>query len=956
MSHHVNRLAVKSQAAWEPLRFDSQLSHTNPLFMVGQPPAGRQRGITSFFAKSVSTKAVGLAEIASKDKILAAKPSVKSEQGHKGFVNCQGLSETPAATIVPAKGSPPTESVQPTASVKPESQPVAPLKLKRLRKLEDQEESPRADKRSATAAKLDNDLEDEVATPASTAATGVASSPTTCPEEVPANEAAKVAPQSNKSRKRVKKSPAKDAAVSKAAAMKESTPKAQKQKKANASAALSDSPAPSRTSSGKAPQGEDSEAESSPKTAALKPVKKAILKHADPKAKVEGVGHGSVAAAAKHKGVDLKQIITWNDKPAVPFSFLAQTFEEVAETSGRLDIQNILCNSLRAILATHPQDLLPTVYLCTGRVAPSHAGIELGVGDSILIKALAEATGRQVAQINKQYGEEGDLGIVAASARGKQNPIFKPAPLTIAGVHKVFLEIASTQGNKSTEKKKALINKLLVAASSSEAGYIMRALQGKLRIGLGEQAVLNSIGFASYLHFDGGKAVTTAMPSADATSPAKAKKSKDDDLSSKLEAAAQAVKLAFSQCPSYDVLIPALLADGPMDIANTVRFQLGVPVKPMLAKPMTGVSEVLDKFSDKPFTCEYKYDGERAQVHVLPDGKVHIYSRNSEDNTGKYPDVVANIPKLVKSAVTGGIVLDCEAVAYDREDGIILPFQVLSTRARKGVKVEDIKVQVCLYAFDCLYLNGEALIQKPLTERRAALYNSIEEKPGELMYASTKESHDLEELTLFLTDSVTAGTEGLIIKSLDSTYEPSRRSAHWLKLKKDYMDSVGDTFDVVPIGAWFGKGKRKGVYGAYLLAIYNEEKEQFQSISKIGTGFSEQLLTDLSASLEPTIIPAAKSYYLTGGSGAEAPDVWFDTTQVWEVKAADLSISPRHMAAYGMLTPDKGISIRFPRLVRVRDDKDPEQATSADQVMEMYKAQAIVGQSSKKTSTADEDY
>lgn len=341
--------------------------------------------------------------------------------------------------------------------------------------------------------------------------------------------------------------------------------------------------------------------------------------------------------------------------------------------------------------------------------------------------------------------------------------------------------------------------------------------------------------------------------------------------------------------------------------------------------------------SSREFTCEYKYDGERAQIHLLPDGTVKIFSRNQEDNTPKFPDVIRALPGYLKAGVTS-LVIDCEAVAYDRAEKKILPFQILSTRGRKNIDEADIKVQVALYAFDCLYLNGRNLLQEPLTKRREALYSSFKEVPGEFMFALAKISRDVEELQTFLEDSIVENTEGLIVKTLDATYEPSKRSLNWLKLKKDYMEGCGDSLDLVPIGAFYGKGKRTGVYGAYLLACYDEESEELQSICKIGTGFSDENLKSLAESLRECVIEEPRSYYKFGES--LKPDVWFEPKQVWEVKAADLSVSPVHRAAHGLVDPVKGIALRFPRFLRLRDDKGVEQATSAAQVADFYNAQA----------------
>ncbi|XP_011032556.1 PREDICTED: DNA ligase 1-like, partial [Populus euphratica] len=473
-------------------------------------------------------------------------------------------------------------------------------------------------------------------------------------------------------------------------------------------------------------------------------------------------------------------------------------------------------------------------------------------------------------------------------------------------------------GKDSQDKKKNHIKALLVAATDCEPQYLIRLLQTKLRIGLAEQTLLAALGQA---------AVYTEEHS---TPP--------PHIQSPLDEAAKIVKQVYSVLPVYDKIVPALLSDGVWNLPKTCSFTPGVPVGPMLAKPTKGVSEIVAKFQDMEFTCEYKYDGERAQIHYLENGSVEIYSRNSERNTGKFPDVVAVISRLKRPSASS-FILDCELVAYDREKKKILPFQILSTRARKNVVMSDIKVNVCIYAFDMLYLNDQPLIQKELKVRREHLYSSFEEEPGFFQFATAITSNDLEEIQKFLDAAVDASCEGLIIKTMnkDATYEPSRRSHNWLKLKKDYMESIGDSLDLVPIGAFHGRGKRTGVYGAFLLACYNINNEEFQSICKIGTGFSEQVLEERSASLRTQVIPKPKSYYRFGDT--IKPDVWFEPKEVWEVKAADLTISPVHRAAIGEVDPDKGISLRFPRLVRVRDDKSPEQASSSEQVAEMYNAQ-----------------
>jgi DNA ligase-1 len=438
-------------------------------------------------------------------------------------------------------------------------------------------------------------------------------------------------------------------------------------------------------------------------------------------------------------------LVTWTKGEPVPFTVLTEAFERIADTTKRLEIQAILTETFRAIIRGSPAELLPTVYMCTNRVSPAHEGIELGLGDATLIKALAQATGRKEGAIKGDLDEYGDLGVVAAQSRGRQKQMFKPKPLTVSGVLNTFKDIASSEGAKSQDRKIKLIIKLLAAASENEAGYVMRALQGKLRIGLAEQTVLIALAHAKYFEGLGDG---------------------EEEVKEDREAAVAVVKSVYSECPSYDLLIPALLEEEDVAaVPRRVHFCPGIPVKPMLAKPTNGVAEVLEKFSDQPFTCEYKYDGERAQIHVLEDGSVKIYSRNSEDNTGKYPDIAAMFPGVLQEGVKS-IVMDAEAVAYDPEKNKILPFQALSKRARKSVTVDNVTVQVCVYAFDCLYLNGEALLKKSLTERREALYRSVRHTAGKMELATAKTSHDVEELSKFLDDSVEHGTEGLIVKTL----------------------------------------------------------------------------------------------------------------------------------------------------------------------------------------------
>ncbi|CAL5426448.1 unnamed protein product [Camellia sinensis] len=649
----------------------------------------------------------------------------------------------------------------------------------------------------------------------------------------------------------------------------------------------------------------------------------------------------------KPANFDPKSAAFWNDGERVPFMFLVKVFDAIDKESGRIAITEIVCNMLRTVISTTPDDLLPVVYLLANKIAPAHEGVELGIGDASIIKALAEACGAKESQIKSKYQALGDLGLVAKASRSSQSLMRRPEPLTVAKVFGTFRLIAKESGKDSQEKKKNHIKGLLVAATDCEPQYLIRLLQSKLRIGLAEQTLLAALGQAA------------VYAEKDSSPPA--------HIDSPFEEAAKIVKQVYSVIPVYDKIVPALITGSVWNLSKTCSFTPGVPIGPMLSKPTKGVSEILDKFQDMEFTCEYKYDGERAQIHYLENGSVEIYSRNAERNTGKFPDVVVAVSRLKKPSITS-FVLDCELVAYDREKRKILPFQTLTTRARKNVAMSDIKVEVCIFAFDILYLNGQQLMQEQLNVRREwlnmlksakeivkasypirdsrcielilakyqtanglawlqdkhkmlysyiwdsglvqHLYKSFEEDPGYFQFATAIISNDLEEIQKFLEIAVDSSCEGLIIKTLskDATYEPSKRSNNWLKLKKDYMESIGDSLDLVPIGAFHGRGKRTGVYGAFLLACYDGSNEEYQSICKIGTGFSEVVLEERSSGLRSKVIPKPKPYYRYGDS--LKPDVWFEPTEVWEVKAADLTISPVHRAAIGIVDPDKKTSLQ----------------------------------------------
>ncbi|EPY27360.1 DNA ligase 1 [Strigomonas culicis] len=493
--------------------------------------------------------------------------------------------------------------------------------------------------------------------------------------------------------------------------------------------------------------------------------------------------------------------------------------------------------------------------------------------------------------------------------------------------------MALMSGKDVMRRRTDTIKKLVRDAQGAEVNLLIRALQQKMRIGLAEPSALAALGYAFALQFLGARCAVMTL----------------DDLQNALNIAASTLARIFYEVPSIDIVLPAVLSHGFLLLVprssvfarhqRDLSIRPGLPVKPQLAHPTSGISVVLDRFNERKFTSEYKYDGERAQIHY-ENGKIHVFSRNSETHTDKYPDVVSVLPSVFEKATVTSFIIDSEVVAVSPETGALQAFQVLQHRGRKNIAEKDVTIPVCIFAFDILYLNGEPLLDRSLEQRRAVLYQIFTPLPGKFAFATHLDSDNVEDIQKFLDQSIAAGCEGLMIKTLEeeATYTPAKRSHFWLKLKKDYMDGVTDTLDLVPIGAFYGKGKRAGVLGGFLLACYDAESDEYQSICKIGTGFQDEALEKLTGELRPSFTAEKPRYYRAETAGV---DVWLIESQVWEIKAADLSISPVHYAAIGLVDPAKGIALRFPRYVRTREDKKPCDCTAAQQVAEMYRSQSL---------------
>ncbi|KAK2962186.1 putative DNA ligase 1 [Blattamonas nauphoetae] len=635
----------------------------------------------------------------------------------------------------------------------------------------------------------------------------------------------------------------------------------------------------------------------------------------------------------------------WKPGAPVPFLALANTLERLEQTTKRLEHIHMMCDFFRTVITRTPSDLTSCVYLCSNMIFEPYKGIELGVGDGIISQALQDSTGKKLDEIKRLVHEYGDLGLVAERCRNTQRTLFPPPPLTCDHVFKKFREIAQMSGNKSTDQKKKLINSLYSSCKQCETRFITRMLQGALRANLGIKTVLSALANACVCTPPDGKIVAPFS----------------------LEDAQTRMERAWSETSSFERMIAALTKGGFEALDTDCIITPGIPIIAMLAKPTKSVTDALQKVSGQTATectCEYKYDGQRAQFHFPGGNKPpSIYSRNSEDLTGRFPDALQYVMNGRKFPEKS-FILDSEIVAVDPSTKEILPFQILTQRPRKDVKIESIKVPVCVFAFDMLFFDGRSLLNCTLRERRQILRDNFAETQNTFRYAIGEDLSDEDEIAALLDRSVKDKCEGLMVKSLDSVYE-SGRSSSWAKLKKDYMDTTGDTVDLVPIGGYIGKGKRTGVYGGFLMACYDQEDGEYQTVCKVGTGFSEadlekfsKALTDLSIGEDELKRMNPRFKFAFSEDPRVKPDVWFEPKLVWELKGADYSVSPLHKSARQFTHTGEGISLRFPRFMRDRsDEKGPRDASSSEFIRDLYESQANkqgAMKARKKMSTEDD--
>src|SRR5215472_4193863 len=568
------------------------------------------------------------------------------------------------------------------------------------------------------------------------------------------------------------------------------------------------------------------------------------------------------------------------------FEELARYLERLEATSSRNELVRILSELYGAC---SPDEIEPITYLIQGRLAPFFAPVEIGLGEKLVVSAAAMAYSSPKDAVSTAYRRLGDLGVAVQSLAPQTG--HQPPP--VAEVHRRLSEIAGTGGAGSLQKKLELFAGLLGELDPVSAKHLVRITTGRMRLGIGDPTVLDALSFA---------------------------RKGDRSLRPVLEA-------AYNRTSDLGLIARTLWAEGEHGV-EALAVAVGRPLRSQLAERLPDPESVIRKLG--LVGVQPKYDGFRVQIHKDGD-RVSIFSRNLENMTEMFPELVA----AARGLEAGSVILDGEAIAYNAASEEYLRFQETMGRRRKqGIEQFALRAPLRAFVFDAMFRDGSDLTSLPY-EKRLDVVNELVHGSETLVPAPLTTTDSAQVLTRELLDYIGSGLEGVVAKRLDSPYQAGARNFNWVKLKRNTSGQLNDTIDVVLLGYYRGRGRRAEFgAGALLAGVYDSDRDEFETITKIGTGLSDagwREVYDRARTLEVEDRPARVNSILV-------PDVWLRPEIVAEVLADEITPSPRHTA--GMSDDRPGMALRFPRIVSFRSaDKRPEDATTVREVLEMYQQQ-----------------
>lgn len=572
------------------------------------------------------------------------------------------------------------------------------------------------------------------------------------------------------------------------------------------------------------------------------------------------------------------------------FSDVVFFFKEIEKRSGRLEMTDLLAKLFKQ---TDEKEIDKLVYIIQGILAPPYEGIDLGMGERFALEAISSASGYTKDEVEKRYKKSGDLGDTAEELLSKKKQTaLSTIDMEITYLFDALVKIAKSSGPGSQDQKIKILTELLNNSSGLESRYIIRYVTGSLRLGVGDPTILDAISVAH---------------------------AGDKSLREKLER-------AYNTCSDLGYVAKMFYQD-PKKIEKFVVTPFK-PLMPALAERENTSEAIVERLGK--CGVEMKYDGLRLQCHKK-NNEVEIYSRKLEKMTRMFPDIV----EAIRSLKAKEIIFEGEALAFDNENNKFFPFQQTMHRRRKhGIDQASKDFPMNVFVFDVLYIDGKDMTEKTYSERREVIEKIFDNKilrPSQMILVS--KSSELEKR---FQNAISQGLEGIIAKDLGAPYTAGKRKFAWIKLKKSYGKAV-DTIDAVIVGYYLGQGTRAEFeFGGVLVAVYNPDRGKLETVARIGSGFSEEEMKNFSEMLGEikTKKPSTKLDF-----SVEKPDFWVEPKFVVEIAFDEITQSNMHTCSMKS-DGNKGLALRFPRLVRLREDKTIKEITTSEEVVRMYELQA----------------
>ncbi|MFW9874902.1 MAG: ATP-dependent DNA ligase [Candidatus Thorarchaeota archaeon] len=583
------------------------------------------------------------------------------------------------------------------------------------------------------------------------------------------------------------------------------------------------------------------------------------------------------------------------------FNNLAKLFSELEGTTKRLEMIDLLSNFFRDIKERKDfEDLDKIIYLLQGQLTPNIRQFpKMGVAEKMIIEALSVHSGIEGKKIKEVLVKQGDIGAAAElilSKKRKQKSLFdynqnddaSNSSLEISELYSELRKTALTEGAGSHDIKLGILRGLMRRSTPLETKYLLRIITSTLRVGVQSPTIIEGLALA----------LTGTRENK------------------------EFIEKAYSLHPDLGE-IAKVLAEHGLEKVKRIDIEYGIPILSMLAS-----REIYTEFINRlgvPFIAEYKLDGERLQIHKKG-VTVMLFSRRLLDISEQYPDVCQTVKECIKAK---NVIFEGEVVAMDHLYEKMLPFQVLSQRRRKYDVEEFLKeIPVCLFVFDLLKFGNESYVDKSFPERRKKLEEIVEER-DELRLVNSVLINSTEELLDFFNKAGKEGNEGIMAKSIqeDSIYQAGNRGYKWLKLKSLEGGKLKDTIDVVLIGAFYGKGRRTGVLGTYIGAVYDPEIDKFVAFTRFFSGLTDELSESLTIDMEKYTIEKKSNDVIC----EDKPDIWLQPEVVMEITGDEITISEKFITL--------GYSMRFPVYLRLRPDKGPKDITTVQEIRELYETQ-----------------